>query len=39
MRYLFGCWIYFKLNVKVTDITVELFSDFSIQIECEVIHD
>ena len=37
------CVIYlgagYTLNVKVTDITVELFSDFSIQIECEVIHD
>lgn len=27
------------LNVKVNDITIELFSDFSVQIECEVIHD
>lgn len=37
------CVIYlgagYTLNVKVTDITVELFSDFSIQIECEVTHD
>ena len=27
------------LNVKVNDITIELFNDFSVQIECEVIHD
>lgn len=37
------CVIYlgagYTLNVKVTDITVELFSDFSVQIECGVIHD
>ena len=27
------------INVKVKDIAIELFSDFSVQIECEVIRD